>query len=123
MKKLDINNKASCATCGARVTHPGENWEAINESVRQSALNAPNPDSPTYVKQLAEVESVKRSGGWQHLFTDVSHDPAPHDGRTMEEERDRIQRGINSSTDSNLSRFKTGSTPPLSAKQQKGTTE
>jgi len=120
MKKLDINDRARCATCGVTVTHKGPNWESIGESIRKSALGAPNPDSPTYKNIVAEVDQTKRSGGWEHLFRDLTHDPVPHDGRTMEEERDRIQRGINASTDANLQRFKTPSTPPLSDKQQKG---
>jgi hypothetical protein len=120
MKKIDINNKANCAVCNERVTHSGPNWETVNESIRQSALKSPIPDSPVFVKQLAEVESTKRAGGWTHLFRDLSHDPVPHDGRTMEEERDRIDRMVEASTDPNIRRFKKTSVPPLSEKQQNG---
>ena len=41
-----------------------------------------------------------------------------YDGRTMEEERDRIDRMVEASTDPNMQRYKKGGTPPLSDKQQ-----
>lgn len=85
-----------CATCGEAIHHNGSNWEASNNSLERSALSAPlvnGQQAETYKKIQAEVEQTRRTGGWKHsMHTDLSHDPAPHDNRTPEQEQDRYNR-------------------------------
>jgi hypothetical protein len=79
----------------------GPNWQKAADSMERSALNAPDPSHPTYQKHLAEVKSIYRTGGWAHsLHIDISHDPAPHDNRSIEEELDRSNRYRESEPDS-----------------------
>jgi len=84
-----------CKTCGAPVHHNGSNWETSNNSLERSALSGPlvnGQQAESYKNILAEVESTRRAGGWQHTDQNLSHDAAPHDNRTPEQEEDRFDR-------------------------------
>ena len=95
MERIDINNRPMCKTCGAPVHHNGSNWEASNNSLERSALSGPlvnGQQAESYKNILAEVESTRRAGGWKHTDRNLSHDAAPHDNRTPEQEEDRFGR-------------------------------
>lgn len=90
MERIDVNNPPKCAKCGEKI-HVNYDWEKSANSHLRSALSAP-VQTQSYINAAKHVESIFRAGGWQHSEMDLSHDAAPHDNRTVEQEHDRFDR-------------------------------
>jgi hypothetical protein len=90
MERIDVNNPPKCGQCGAKI-HVNYDWEKSANSHLRSAVTAP-VQNQGYINAAKHVESIFRAGGWQHTEMDLSHDAAPHDNRTVEQEHDRFDR-------------------------------
>jgi hypothetical protein len=90
MERIDVNNTPKCANCGEKI-HVNYDWEKNANSHLRSAVTAP-VQNQGYQNAAKHVESIFRAGGWQHTEMDLSHDAAPHDKRTVEQEHDRFDR-------------------------------